>query len=815
MTAKLFKEQLDGKYDGVIPATLHKVGGIAGGKNMRKVSFAGGWKARKGCSIHNSTAIAAASIQSLHQYTHPRLADYHFIAQCNGSLYDASGDPPAAGGTTFAAAALTDLAGTSKAGFSDVVRDYWFYADGDGAPVMWGGDGPYVEGFVYYDNSSATYVDFTRDVTDGSDGTLATITIDTSDLLYVASPCKAKGITFDLGSSVNNNAAAATVKGWRAGAWADVTATDGTATTGASLAKDGAMTWTAGADTLKVVNGKMAYWYQISFAAALDVVTINSVKLQFDPERITNKWSGVYETPLAVRYFDGTAEYVDYTGKLTNESSSQYLQLDAASTSAFLYVKSAEPLCGIGFGVIDGYEQTGAALIDHVEYWDGDSYTEVDVAIADDGTSDGSTKSLVQSGTVWWNAAGLTVKKRTFSWDSTPGYWYRVSWSATLDGTTDDLRIFMISCATFPDALPAYDGCVEFKGRLFTWGDPEYPNRMRYSAKGSPDCFSGSDSGWTDEFGDMTKVVCARRFYNELIVWKANSVWLLEGYSPITFGTLRVADTVGCCSPKTTIVVETGYPSVHTDEPLSVAIWADTDGIYVLDGRKPKKVSLPVDNYFNTEYSDAIAAASLDDLQAFQDKMNNEYHLLLNSTTELVYNYILDEWYPPWVRNVGAAASYLVTGLCLRGTDGRYYAYGGNTAGFVFRLENDTSDKSATNVDVVIEQRLKTRAISADQKMATTLEFIFRKAFIEAKARSAGTITTYFYKDLASAATTLSSPAAISLINTGYSLAVDGVETNQTNCNVFQLEFVANTADLELEIYSFLYQLEARGEFAS
>ena len=816
MTVQMFKEQLSGKYDGVAAPTLLPVGGISDGQNMRKVSAVGGWKPRKGCALHNTTTLGAFSVLSLHQYTHPRCGDYHFLVQANSNLYDASNDPPASG-TTFGSSVST-LVGTTP-GFSDVVGDYWEYADGSGAPVMWGGDGAYAEEVLFWDNSEVTYTSYTKDLTDGDSTTTAVVSIAASDKLYIASPCRASGIIFDLGGTVNAEVQAVTVKSWVAGAWADREETDGTAVGGASLAQDGSMTWAVNAsDTMKVIQGKMAYWYELSWAGALTAnVVINSVKIVFAMERMSNKWSGVYEQPLAVRFYDqSAANYLDLTGKLTNESTGMYFQLNDATTSDFLYVKSAEPLCGIGFGIDPSYPLTVDAQIDSVEYWDGDSWNALTTGLVDE-TYDGTDTSFSQSGTLWWNAAGLTVKRRTMSFDTQPGYWYRVSWDAALADTEDDARLYFVVVANYPETLGIYDGVVEFKDRTFLWGDKLYPNRLRHSAVARGDCFSGSDSGYTDAFGDKTKVVCAKRFYNELIVWKANSVYLLEGYTPANFGVLKITDTVGCCAPKTAKVIEVGYPSMHADEPLSIAIWMDVDGVYVLDGRKPRKVSDPVKQYFDTEYTTAIAAASLDDCQAFVDSLRNEYHLLINTTTELVYNYVLDEWYPPWVRNVGAAAAYLVTGLQVRGTDGRYYTYGGSTAGFVFKLESDTTDKNASNADVVIRHKLKTRAISADQKASTTLRFDFRKAFIEAKARTTPTTKTIvvnFYKDLATSATVLTAPEAIDLGNTGYSLVVDNVETFQENCNCFQLEFDANTADLELEIYSFLYELGARGELS-
>jgi hypothetical protein len=364
----------------------------------------------------------------------------------------------------------------------------------------------------------------------------------------------------------------------------------------------------------------------------------------------------------------------------------------------------------------------------------------------------------------------------------------------------------------FPAAVSSCDGVVEFKNRLFTWGDPEYPNRLRYSANGRHDCFSGNDSAYTSAFGDMKPITCALRFYNELIVWKEDSVWLLEGYSPQTFGTLRIADTIGLASPKSAVVVETGYPAMKTDEPLSIAMWQDTDGAYVLDGRKPKKVSGPVDHYFNTEYATAIPAASINNRQSFVDPLNNEYHLLL-PTSELVYNYVRAEWYPPWERNVD-----LVCGISLRGTDNRYYTYGGDALGTVYRLENDTTDKaenaaSPYYTDVAISHKIKTRAISVKQPEATTLRFSFRKLWVEGKAQDNPTaITTTFFKNMIDTGVALAIPTAIDMEVDDHGLAFDGLDTSQEGCVCFELEFALNSADLEMELWSFLYQLEARGE---
>jgi len=816
MAIQMFKESFSGNYDGVTPPTLLPVGAIGDGLNVRKVADGGGWKPRKGCTLHNTTTLGTEDVLSLHQYSHPRNSDYHFLAQYNGNLYDATNDPPAAG-TTFGSSIVSGLS-TTVPGFSTMVKEHFFYADGITRPIVWGGDAPFCSGFIAHfdinnDDTPEVYVDYTREVTDERTTTVALLRADVHDVYYVCSPEIASAIVLDLGTKNAENSVA-TVKSWVAGAWDDRGATDGTISpAGKTHGQDGSFTWARNpTDTMRVIGGIMGYWYQVSFSAVMTAgVQVISCKVSFDATPMTNKWNGVYEFPTGVRFFDAsTGEHIDQTGKVLNESTSQYMQIGEMVTDVdHIYVKAAEPLTGIGFGIVNGYTQAEASVVDNLEVWTGVAWTAAS-GIIDETLDDTKTKSFAQSGVIWFNAAALATagtpaKRRTFDWDSVPGYWYKLSISATLTAT--DVRIFMVASAMFPDSVAEVMGVIEFKNRLFVWGDPEYPNRLRYSANGRPDCFSGSDSTYTDAFGDMTPITCALRFYNELIVWKENSVWLLEGYSPQTFGTLRIADTIGLASPKSAQVIETGYPAMKTDEPLSIALWEDTDGIYVLDGRKPKKISLPVDHYFNTEYTTAIAAASVNNRQSFVDPLKNEYHLLL-PTSELVYNYIKAEWYPPWEREVD-----LLCGLSFRGTDNRYYVYGGDANGKVYRLENDTTDKDAAGADKAISHSVKTRAISAKQPDATTLRFTFRKVWIEAKARAVATaLTTTFFKNLATTGTTLNVPAAMDLNETGKSLAVPGLDTSQEECMCFQLKFELATADLEMELWSFLYQVESRGE---
>ena len=811
MALVVTREDFTGKYDGVTPAILLPNGSVADGLNMRKISKTGGWKPRKGCVLANTTAAeGGTAIKSLHQYKHPYNGDYHFIAQVNSKLIDSTDDPPAVG-TTFGSD-LGVVVGTTP-GFSCVVSDKFVFCDGSGLPVVYAGTAPFPLAVFTYDASETAYVDCKSEVTDNRTSTFANILGAATDKVYILSHERLSGITLALNASVNTNAVTLVVKAMRSGTWTSVSSlVDGTldtATSTKTLNKDGTISWTAStSDTLTVVNNVMGYGYELSWSGALSgTVGCISITCTMPATTLSNKWSGTFEWANGALFFDeSVGQYIEALGKLTNESDSQYIDISESTTSDFLYLKAVEPACGFGLGVASGYANSANAQVDLIEYWNGTAWTTCGT-LSDTTLDVGADSSFAQTGRIFFEASSLTPVKRTWQSDKVPGFWYRISWDAAL---STKVRLYAALYATQPEALPAYSGCVEFKGRLFLWGDPRYKNRMRFSSYDRYDCFSGKDSGYTDAFGGADAVLCAVKFYNELVVFKKNSIYLLEGYSPATFGVLKLADTVGIASPKTAQSFEVGYASMHADEGVNIVTWQDTDGIYVLDGRKPKKISATIDHYFNPEYSTCIAAANIESLQAYSDYINNEYHLLLPDY-ELVYNYVTDEWYPPFQRQI-----ILTTGLVLRGTDNRYYTYGAGTAGFVMKLESDTTDKTTANADQAIVHKIKTRAIQAlvaddggRLYFSPTMRLALNGSKVLCKARTSGNITVNAYYDMATSGTVISTTA--SMVNSGKGIAFPSVPLSQPNLICVAFEFYMATADAEMELWSFHYGTEVQG----
>ena len=798
------REPFIGKYHGVLPATEMALGGVSGGKNMRRISEGAGWKPRRGCAIHNTTAAEAGKeINSLHQYTNPRSNDYNFLAQINSKILEATNNPPAVG-TTFGTA-LGVAVGTTP-GFSATVGEYWFYADGSGRPLVWGGATPYPMACYVYDASEKALIAYAREAQDRRTDTTVIVLPAATDKFYILSEEPITGVVLDLGASVNSNDVDLQVKAWRAGAWTAVSSlTDGTDSTGC-LAVDGTVSWAAGADEMTTLGRDLGYVYQFGWSGALSGnVTIREATVVQAAALMTNKWDGVFNWMTNCLFYDQSAgKYVELLGKVGTASTSLYGDISAATTSDFLYIKTPEPATGFGIGVVPEYDNGDAALIDQIDYWNGSAWTAITTGITDTTLDTAGDSSLSQTGRLFFDGAAITPKKRTFEGDNYEGFWYRISWAAALAA---DTRIYAIYYAALPEELPVTAGVVEFKSRLFLWGGSEYSNRLRFSSSISPFCFSGADSSYTNTFGDMRPIRRAIRFYNELAVFKKKGVFLLEGYSPSTFGILKLASTVGLASPQSLQVIEIGYKGMRTDEAMSILIWQDVDGVYACDGRKPQKVSGPVDNYFNPESSSCIAAADINDLGSFVDPVNNEYHLLLPDDIELVYNYLTNEWYPPWEREIE-----LTCGLELKGTDGRYYTYGGSIDGFVMKLESDTSDKTTANADKAIEHSVKTRAIHTSIEGEPLFDFDLGRVWAQGKAQTAGTLVTKVHKDMATTGVAVTSPSVISMTNSGKKMFTDWVEADQERCNCVEIEFSCNTIDWEMELWSFTYELDAAGE---
>jgi len=132
--------------------------------------------------------------------------------------------------------------------------------------------------------SPATYTDYTDEVSDGSSAThLPADAMGTDDYIYIGRATKFSRLTVDVGSNVNAEASVLSAEYSKgSSSWGSLTITDGTTDGGATLAKDGAITWTNPSDwdTDDVDAETGLYWVRLKVSSALSAtVDIDGIEL--------------------------------------------------------------------------------------------------------------------------------------------------------------------------------------------------------------------------------------------------------------------------------------------------------------------------------------------------------------------------------------------------------------------------------------------------------------------------------------------------------------------------------------------------------
>ena len=153
---------------------------------------------------------------------------------------------------------------------------------------------PYLTVLKTTDALATAPTDYSEAAQDGSTSTDVVLsslgTAAQSDFLYVGAVKPFGGVSIDV-DAVNGTASVITVKYWDGDSWADISATDGTASGGASMAQDAAVTWTvpsdwaltslvkAGDTTLTSPGlGTPLFWTRWEFSGGLDSsTTLNSM----------------------------------------------------------------------------------------------------------------------------------------------------------------------------------------------------------------------------------------------------------------------------------------------------------------------------------------------------------------------------------------------------------------------------------------------------------------------------------------------------------------------------------------------------------
>ncbi|MHA2084574.1 MAG: hypothetical protein ACXABD_12530 [Candidatus Thorarchaeota archaeon] len=813
-------------------------------RNMRYSTGGIGIETRYGMRRFNDTGTAvtaAADIdkiwQHLYTFEQTRAQDVYVVTDTR-KLYKADSIPESSAGSGSLGTSLYDFTATSGVPSFCAVNNHAVCSSKKDL-IGYSGATPYPAAVLYgtdvgnadtaADEDNKTFQIITDEVTNADTTREVQITLDTlanNEAIYVGYWQPIRGITFAFGSSINNNASTIDMDYWNGSAWTALTETDGTADGGAMFAQDGSVTWTyiaVGTEVPRRINGQTLFWYRIQTNAALDAVDYRRVTVLKDWRDIQDLTDGRDILPSGFVWMDdGDDPYNDILDKVLVDSKSLYASFtdttadeDIAAADE-MYVGFPQRVIGIRVYINEGYHNDGNAATITVSYWDGTAWQ----SLAADEVSDGTLKNgkmFNQTGEIRMEDKGSSIFPMSLptAGIKLPMYWYKIDFSAKLyNDLNDEMRIWKIR--GIPAPLRQVDiqntnWVADFKDRLFMFGPQDGPNTAHFSAFQMPYALSGDDTSRTWPrvvFGDADDIVCAVKFFNEMIVFKRQEVWMMEGDSPDTFGTLLLDDTLGCVAPETAKLVRTWVTLPDGRQDFRHAVFfMSHDGIWAVDGIKIWKVSHDIDNYFNIkDTATTIKAGYRDESTAFFDPNENEYHVFFwyGSTPtliEFVYNTEFQKWTGPFIRGVNC-----VSGASVIDSNDDRISYGGGIDGRLYRLEIGSSDVNSGGSSYAIESYVEL----GDAWTGLLSKYAHRGVFLFGKAQTAGNVNVDFKGDGASTAADLGN---ISMIRSGYATFIGRVNIGSQDSagaameNKFhsaRLKFSTNTIDVRQELFGFL-----------
>ena len=849
---QFFEMIFGGKQITSRPGFLIGQGNYTEMQNMRYKREGIGVETRDGCRRFNTTPVTGgADVDKIYQHLYQRAqTDYQDVYIVSNesprNIYKLDSIPEATAGAGSIGSALVALTAGAKIPTFCSVEDIAI-ACSDKDLLATAGTSPYCAAFYVGDDidnattgaaeDDKTYRIYTDEVTDEDTTTMATFTLDTLatdnvNAVYVGYWQPISGVTFDLGTSVNNNVATLTVRYWNGSAWVDTVNDGGTdSPAGTPFAIDGTIAWTmpaVGTEKPRRINGLTLYWYRITTDALLDEVDILKVTVTKGWRAIEDLTDGEDLLPTGCLWYDATDQnYIDFAAEVASDSTGTFARFtDAAgdrdfSSNDYLYVGFPIRVIGMIITVDSSYNNDGGNTTMTVAYWDGTQW----VSYAADEYFDGTTKdskSFNQTGEIRIEDKGTTVRMTTVGGKKLPMFWYRISQSNDMyNDANDEMHVWKIRGIPAPKTIKKYTCCLNFKDRLFLFGREDAPNTGDYSSYKNPFALSGFDTSSVQPrvtFGNMDRITASVNFYNEALIFKRTEVWMMQGDSPETFGTLLLDNTVGCVAPETVKQVRMW---IQNPDGLwqyqHVILFQALDGLYGCDGIKCFKVSEDIDNYFDPSKTECIKDGYLAVSRSWYDNLRSEYHFIFWSGAtptikEFVLNTELRRWSGPWSRAVD-----ILCGATLLGASTQYLQYGGGTDGIVYHLEcNSYTDVNAANAATAINSFVTV----ADLWKELGSKWGFRGVHLYGEAQTAGDVTVVMLGDGKSTGTTL---GTISMINSGFANFQGRVQIGDKDSggtameNKFQsarFRFQTNTAAVKQLLYGYRIKRDFVGEAA-
>jgi hypothetical protein len=590
------------------------------------------------------------------------------------------------------------------------------------------------------------------------------------------------GVYLYLGSVKNTVNATMSVAAMKNGVWTAVSGlSDGTSLSNKTLARNGAITWTADATVDPYVvetTQDQLYWYRFTVNANIsDGVSIYECRVyETEAQELSNLSSGILQSAGTVILQSGDS-YTPCTVEAIDGDSGTIISTPYPfTTNEAIYIGFPDELFAIYLQIGAGANQTqssGSAVVETYDAYNG--WQNITSLI--DGTSDGSY-AFAQSGYLQWDASSVNPSKTLmpeFLFLETaeiPLYWYKI----TVTGNSA-VSINEIGGLASGGEVTQYKGVSQFYGRAIWWPSDLGSGGVDYSQFGFPHILNGDDSASTGSIFGEGEVNAFVTMDDKAIVSTKTPyrLYALSGQAPSEYVSDIISSTIGAIAPNAMVFVNGGIKLFSRDSLANAVAMLAPDGVYLTNGRTVVDISSPISDYFDTSSAPYIEPTTMDQSYAWVNYDEKTVHFAVPVNTsgsgtqstlnrELVYNYILDEWYDVYQRQYPAAC-----GITLYGSN-RSMSYIGDYDGKVFRANTGKLDVLAE-----IDHYIKTAAISP--LLGTYRDYLNYKADILGIKLKAGADTASgseaklsVYKDGSSSGVSIGD---ISLERSGYSYIND------------------------------------------
>jgi hypothetical protein len=173
------------------------------------------------------------------------------------------------------------------------------------------------------------------------------------------------------------------------------------------------------------------------------------------------------------------------------------------------------------------------------------------------------------------------------------------------------------------------------------------------------------------------------------------------------------------------------------------------DGVYMTDGSTVQSISDDISAYWDKNSSNCISTYFMKYSYGWYDPKLKSYKLLIPSgsgataiNTELEYSLKYGEWTKIY-REHSAGQNPLLSGWTNTSTTSKTYSYGGDTHGYVYRLENGNNWDGLAN----ITSYLWTKDIILDQQKPLFRHSTVKHMRTLHKKKATGTISITHYGD--------------------------------------------------------------------